>query len=226
MSPPASPYTENEALVARLQAGDSRAAEALLALNHRLLCKTASVFLARAGTLEFDDLVQEGSLGLLHAASRFDPERGCRFSTYCVPWVRQHITRAIHGQAWTIRRPVHVAERACRAAATGTDQEWLDALPNACVSLDAPMGEDGGTTLADLLSDSCDPEAEVTGSLWATALLDTLPPKERHVIAARCGFDAEGPQTLQQVADRFRVTRERVRQIEVKALSRLRSLAE
>jgi RNA polymerase primary sigma factor len=222
----ASPYTENESLCLRLQAGDRHAAEALLTLNRRLLCKTASAFLSRSGTLEFDDLLQEGSLGLLHAASRFDPERGCRFSTYATPWIRQHIARAIHGQAWTIRRPVHVSERASRAAATGTDQEWLAALPNACVSLDAPMGEDGGTTLADLLPDTSDPEGEATGSLWATALLDTLPPRERHVIAARCGFPDGEPQTLQMIADRFHVTREWVRQIEVKALTRLRSLAE
>lgn len=226
MTPTTSPYRENEVLVARLQAGDARAAEELLRVNRKLILKAASASLGRSGSLDMDDLAQEGSLGLLHAAELFNPERGTRFSTYATPWIRQFIARAINLQGWTIRRPSHVGERARMAAATNTDQDWLASLPNVCVSLDTPMGEEGGITLADLMAAESDPEEEVISALWAGQLLDALPPKERHVLTARCGFHPQGPQTLAQIARQWGVSREWVRQIEAKALQRLRSLEE
>src|SRR5207253_9290741 len=105
MSPSIDPFAQNEALVAALQTGDPHAAETLLRLNRLLVRKAAHVYLARAGALELDDLLQEGALGLLRAAALFDPEHGTRFSTYATPWIRQFMARAIAATRTTHHTP-------------------------------------------------------------------------------------------------------------------------
>jgi RNA polymerase primary sigma factor len=210
MSPSMDPFAQNEALVAALQTGDPHAAETLLRLNRLLVRKVAHVYLARAGTLELDDLLQEGALGLLRAAALFDPEHGTRFSTYATPWIRQFMVRAIAATGTIIHIPCNVP--------------WSEALPAMVVSLDQPIGEDGGTSRRDFAPDPVDVEETVIASVWSHALLATLPLQEQVVISARCGFDAAGPQTLRAIGARCGFTPEGVRQIEKRALRKLRRL--
>jgi RNA polymerase primary sigma factor len=210
MSPSIDLFAQNEALVAALQTGDPLAAETLLRLNRLLVCKAAHVYLARAGALELDDLLQEGALGLLRAAALFDPEHGTRFSTYATPWIRQFMARAIATTGATIHIPCNIPRSA--------------ALPAVVVSLDKPIGEDGDTSRLDFAPDPVDVEETVIASVWSHALLATLPTQERAVISARCGFDGAGPQTLRAIGARCGFTPEGVRQIEKRALRRLRRL--
>jgi RNA polymerase primary sigma factor len=205
------PYAQNEALVAALQTGDSHAAETLLRLNRLLLCKAARRYLARAGSLEIDDLLQEGALGLLRAAALFDPACGTRFSTYATPWVRQFMARAIASTGAIIHIPCNLPRSA--------------ALPAVVVSLDQPIGADGEASRMDFAPDPQDLEADVIASVWSHALLATLPPRERAVISARCGFEAAGPQTLRAIGACCGFTAEGVRQVEKRALRKLRRLA-
>lgn len=212
--PSAPPAANNAILAIRFQAGDREAGEALLDANRGLIHQAARAALSRAGALEYEDLVQEGSLGLLHAAKRWDPARGVQFSSYAVPWIRQHISRAIENHAATIRLPGRVA------AQGGED------LPRAAASLDYRLdgGDGDGETLADVLPDpgSLGWENALVDRLLVEALLPCLAPPERVVLTGRFGLGGGEQQTLAAVGQELGVTRQRAQQIEVAALGRLR----
>lgn len=202
--------------------------------------------------LSIPDLVQEGNLGLIHAVKKFDHRRGYKFSTYATWWIRQSISRAVASQPRTIRLPAHVTERLSKLAKVTNrlNQEhgrWpsreeiaaeMDISPEKVGdlmrlasmrtdSLEKPVGSEGQSQLGDLIKDevSRTPEEEATEAMlkWAVKeTLATLPPRERQVIELRYGLDSGYDQTLEEVGAEIGVTRERVRQIEQKALAMLR----
>jgi RNA polymerase primary sigma factor len=224
-----------------------RAQSKLVEANLRLVVAVARRYIHHGQPLL--DLIQEGNLGLMRAAEKFDAARGFRFSTYAIWWIRQSITRCLADQGRTIRLPVHVIEtlhklnRARREFVTMHGREpdleelavRLD-LPAARVqflltlgveptSLDASIGE--GTELSDVVEDVDAPDpiaqiAEYEEAGHLRHLLDSLTEREQRVLRLRYGFEAEGEQTLEVVGREFALTRERVRQIEVKALQKLR----
>jgi RNA polymerase sigma factor (sigma-70 family) len=224
-----------------------RAQSQLVEANLRLVVAVARRYIHHGQPLL--DLIQEGNLGLMRAAEKFDANRGFRFSTYAIWWIRQSITRCLADQSRTIRLPVHVIEtlhklNRCRrefVTVHGREPELeelamrLD-LPAARVqflltlgveptSLDASIGE--GSELRDMVEDldAPDPIAQIAEDEEAghlRHLLDSLTEREQRVLRLRYGFEAEGEQTLEVVGREFALTRERVRQIEVKALQKLR----
>lgn len=238
---------QRAALTAAVRAGDDARDRFLLA-NTRLVAHIAGKYLGRG--LDYEDLVSEGTLGLMHALTKFDPERGFKFSTYATPWIRQHITRAIGNHGRTVRLPLHQVEALSKIATTsraltvrlGRDPE-LDELAaetgipaekiaelqthaRPIVSLDQPVDPDGSATVADMLVTTGGDPAELFEASAAhaavAAALAGLPVREREVLALRYGFTGTGPQTLSEVGQSLGLTRERVRQIEAHALSRLR----
>jgi RNA polymerase sigma factor (sigma-70 family) len=199
------------------------------------------------------DLIEEGNVGLLHAARKFRPERGTRFSTYATWWIRQAITRALANQARMIRLPVHVehlvaqymkmrqamtqelgrvpslAEVADRMKHPLEEIEHLEAVRQQPVSFDSPIGIEGKGTLKDLVPDpAIEPVGRLMGLLRERAelagVLEDLPDNERTVVRLRFGLGGTEPMTLEHIGRRLGVTRERVRQIEGAALRRLRRL--
>jgi len=221
----------------------------LVTANAGLVRAIASRFVGRG--VDWDDLVQEGTLGLMRAAEKFDPGRGFRFSTYAHWWIRQGIQRAIADHGRTVRLPVHLNEQLLRlrrcaahlsqrlgreatreelAQAAGVPLEKVRALllqSRAPLSLDAPAGQDGDTTLADLLpiQGAEDPSALSEQEELQRLLEDAvahLPPREKAVLRLRFGIGTAALPTLEEIGKVLGVTRERVRQIEVKALQRLR----
>jgi len=243
---------EEEAAVARrARAGDEQAKARLIESNLRLVVQLARRYLNRG--LPLPDLIEEGNLGLLRAVEKFDPERGLRFSTYGVWWIRQAIVRALANQARTIRIPVHVGlllaryqreqQRLTQALGRAPTREELAKALNTTVgqveeleevrqqqtlSLETPVGSEEGR-LADLVADpSADPSAMLAELFQERAdlatVLDDLAANERTVLRRRFGLDGASPETLESIGKSLGLTRERVRQIEGAGLRKLRAL--
>lgn len=229
-----------------------RAFSDLVVANLRLIISTAKRYASRG--VAISDLVQEGNLGLLRAVDRFDPRLGYRFSTYATWWARQSVGRALAEQGRTVRVPVHVHDKLRRVrraeqrlllllARTPTDEELGAALGLEAsavreildcfareVSLDRPLGDGDDRVLLDVFEDGARPDEDPVVVLdfrrAATRLLDRLRPKERWVVCRRFGLEGERPRTLQEIGLELGLTRERVRQIVVGALSRLKRAPE
>jgi RNA polymerase primary sigma factor len=234
-------------LAKRIERGDLEAKDTLINSNLRLVVANAKRY--QNQSLSLLDLIQEGVLGLIRAAEKFDWRRGFKFSTYATYWIRQSLQRAVDARARTIRIPTTLAQlerKVARAerefeAAHGkppTDEELaaeadvdpaeidrLRAAPRAVTSLDRPVGEEGQTTLGELLPAEGAPVAEeVEISLREAAVrkaLERLPETEREVVKLRFGINGDEPTTTDAVARRLEISPSRVRQIETRALERL-----
>ncbi len=240
---------EEVELAKRIQNGDQEAKDQLIKANLRLVVSIAGHYNNRG--MLYLDLIQEGNMGLIKAADKFDYTKGFKFSTYATWWIRQSITRALADQARTIRIPVHMVETINRLIRTNRQlMQELGREPSTAeiaeamhlsesrvqeiikiaqdpVSLETPIGEEEDSHLGDFIPDDTAPApAEAAFSALQREqlmeVLDTLTEREKMVLCLRYGLDGNRSYTLEEVGEKFNVTRERIRQIEAKALRKLR----
>ena len=242
---------EEFALAERIKKGDREARDQMIAANLRLVVKIAYDY--NNFGLQLLDLISEGNIGLIKAVERFDPSKGGKLSTYAAWWIKQSIKRALANQSKTIRLPVHLVDRiAAMRRITSQLADELDREPTdeeiayameipvnkvahlksvsvRPASLDAPVGEDGETRFGELVGD--DDQAtplenlqEKTISDDIQAFLHCLEPREEEIIRLRFGLNGDAPLTLEEVGEKFEVTRERVRQIQNMAIHKMRRL--